>query len=124
MSRHQYSPFIQRNLPFLLAVGTLLGLGYELGKPIGNGILRTDDDPEPDPKRLDDLPLKGGGTYGDYFSYDDILALGDLEAVDVCEEYDPSAAQECVDAWASVTLEDFRNSKNPLVRKIFEDDKL
>ncbi len=113
-----------KRLPFLLALGTLVGCGYDfdtfMDEFTGDG-----DDPEPGPKPYPgpgDLrrAMEGCDFFQDYFTYDDCVALGDVEdSVYECDDYDSSAAKDCVDAWASVSCDDFLRSEG-LVKKVLE----
>jgi hypothetical protein len=88
-----------KRLPFLLALGTLVGCGYDY-ETFGDDMLQTSCD------KMEECEF-----FTDYFTYDDCLALGDAEdtggEVWECADYDSGAAKECVDAWAAVSCDDF-----------------
>jgi hypothetical protein len=88
-----------KRLPFLLAIATIVGCGYDYDT-FGDDMLQTSCD------KMEECEF-----FTDYFTYEDCLALGDVEDTGgeewVCEDYDSGAAKECVDAWAAVSCDDF-----------------
>lgn len=87
-----------KRLPFVLALGALVGCGYDYDT-FADEMLQTSCD------KMQECEL-----FNDYFTYDDCLALGDIEDTSTdpweCADYDSGAAKECVDGWAAISCDD------------------
>ncbi len=88
-----------KRLPFLLALATLVGCGYDYDT-FGDDMLNASCD------KMEECEF-----FTEYFTYDDCIALGDVEdtggEVWECADYDSGAAKECVTAWTDVSCDDF-----------------
>ena len=88
-----------KRLPFLLALTALVGCGYDFDTFADDSLQATCD-------KMEECEL-----FNDYFTYDDCMALGDVEdtgsEVWECADYDSKAAKDCVTALTDVTCDDY-----------------
>ena len=86
-----------KRLPFILALGALVGC-YDYDT-FADDLLQTSCD------KMQECEM-----FTDYFTYDDCLALGDIEDTSTepweCADYDGGAAKDCVDEYAAIACED------------------